>query len=277
VSAFGRTVTVTPDDRIADTLLTLSQGDTLFLSPGTQTSSLEQPLRTAGPEQSGVVITSQLVNRAVLSGQGIERSVIVLEGPFTSDVVLENLVITGGNATGTESFSGGGISDGESKAVVSICSVTGNTALIGGGIGAEGGTLHIQYTTLSNNKALVTGGGIDLYACNFSGFLLQFLNNTSSDNGGGVFCYHSSPTIFNSPFTDGYAHDDGGGIYCYALSDPEISFCTFNNNFASYTGRPHSTGTLLVRVSGENGSITGKITIIKSQKDSLTALSKKQI
>jgi len=212
LSAFGRTVTVNPGDQIADSLLTLSQGDTLFLNPGTYTSSLVQPLLTAGPEQSGVVITSQPLNRAILSGQNIERSVVLLEGPFTSDLVLENLVITGGNATGTGSFSGGGISAGESKAVVSNCLITGNTALIGGGIGAEGGTLHIQYTTLSNNEALVTGGGIDLYACNFSGFLLQFLNNTSSDDGGGLNSYQSTITLSNSLFTGNYSGDDGGAI-----------------------------------------------------------------
>ncbi|MCD6587671.1 MAG: hypothetical protein J7K88_03875, partial [Candidatus Fermentibacteraceae bacterium] len=212
VSASGRTVTVSPGDQIADTLLTLSQGDTLFLSPGVYTSPLEQPLLTAGPEQSGVVITAQPLNRAVLNGQGIERSVILLEGPFTSDLVIENLVITGGNATGATSFNGGGISAGESKAVISNCLITENTALIGGGIGAEGGTLHILYTTITDNEALVTGGGIDLYACDFSGFLLQFLNNTSSDDGGGLNSYQSTITLTNSLFTGNYSGDDGGAI-----------------------------------------------------------------
>jgi hypothetical protein len=235
LSAFGRTAAVSPGDQIADTLLTLSQGDTLFLSPGTYTSSLEQPLLTAGPEQSGVIITSQPVNRAVLDGQSIERSVIVLEGPFTSDVVLENLVITGGNATGTGSFSGGGIFAGESKAVVSNCIITNNTALIGGGVGAEGGTLHIQYTTFINNEALVTGGGIDLYACDFSGFLLQFLNNTSSDDGGGMNSYQSTITLTNSLFTGNYSGDDGGAITVLQGTSC-FEFLTLNANEAADDG-----------------------------------------
>ncbi len=231
LSAQGITITVEPGDQIADSLLTLSQGDTLFLMPGVYMDTTEQPLLTAGSAQSGVTVTSVPDNRAVLDGQSIERSVISLMGPHDSDVILENLVITGGNATGSEAFNGGGVSASESKALINNCLVTGNTALIGGGIGAEGGTLRIQYSTLSDNEALVTGGGIDLYACDFTGFMVGFLANTSSDDGGGINAYQSTLDLSNSLFTGNFSGDDGGAI-AVLQGTSNFSFLTIHLNEA---------------------------------------------
>lgn len=229
--AAGITITVEPGDNIAESLLTLSSGDSLFLSPGVYTSSSEQPILTAGPLQSGVTVTSDPDNRAILNGQNIERSVISLSGPHSSAVVFENLVITGGNATGSGAFNGGGISASESNALVSNCMITENTALIGGGIGAEGGTLTLQYSTISNNSALVTGGGLDLYATEFTGFLLKFLSNTSSDDGGGLNAYQSTLTLSSSLFTGNYSGDDGGAITVLQGSS-NFSFLTIYSNEA---------------------------------------------
>ncbi len=230
-NARGTTITVHPGDNISDSLLTLSQGDTLFLSPGVYINSEEQPFLTAGPMQSGVVITSDQNNRAVLDGQDIERSILSLIGPHDSFVIIENLVITGGNATGTTAFNGGGISASESKAIVSNCLVTNNTALIGGGIGAEGGILQVQYSTLNNNEALVTGGGIDLYSCNFTGYMLKFISNTSSDDGGGLNAYQSMLELSNSLFQNNYSGDDGGAI-TVLQGTSNFSFLTVNSNEA---------------------------------------------
>lgn len=231
LSAQGITITVEPGDDIADSLLTLSQGDTLFLMPGVYMDTTEQPLLTAGPDQSGVTITSMPDNRAVLNGQGIERSIVSLQGPHGSEVILENLIITGGNATGSEAFNGGGISASESKALVSNCLVSGNTALIGGGVGAEGGILQIQYSTISDNEALVTGGGIDLYACDFTGFTVGFLSNTSSDDGGGINAYQSTLDLSSSLFTGNYSGDDGGAV-AVLQGTSNFLFLTIHSNEA---------------------------------------------
>ncbi len=229
--ASGVTLFVYPSDNITDSLQTLSEGDTLFLMPGTYMNAAEQPILTAGPEQSGVTITSLPIDRAVLDGQAIERSVITLNGPHSSDIVLENLVITGGNATGSSAFNGGGISASESKAVISNCLVTGNTALIGGGIGAEGGVLRVQYSTISENTALVTGGGLDLYATVFSGFMLKFISNTSSDDGGGLNAYQSNLDLSSSLFTGNYSGDDGGAV-TVLQGTSNFAFLTVHGNEA---------------------------------------------
>ncbi len=251
IAARSLTITVDPGDNIADSLLTLSLGDTLFLMPGTYMNTSEQPMLTAGPSQSGVTITSNPDNRAVLDGQNIERSVLSLTGPHSSDIIIKNLVITGGNATGTEFFNGGGISASESKAFVSNCLVTGNTALMGGGIGAEGGTLHVQYSTISDNEALVTGGGINLFACDFTGFLNRFLSNTSSDDGGGLNAYQSLIVLSNSLFTDNYSGDDGGAI-TVLQGTSTFSFLTIYSNEAFDDGggmRIHTIDSVLVESS----------------------------
>lgn len=227
----GITVVVEPGDDIGDSLLTLAHGDTLFLMPGVYTDSEEQPLLTAEPLQSGVIITSMPFNRAVLDGQNIERSVVNLLGPHEYEVVLENLVITGGNATGSAGFNGGGIFASESNALISNCLITDNDAFFGGGIGAEGGTLQLQYSILSSNEAMVTGGGVNLYACDFTGFMLKFLSNTSSDDGGGLNSYQSMLDLSNSLFMNNYSGDDGGAI-AVLQGISHFSFLTIHLNEA---------------------------------------------
>ena len=231
LSARGITVTVEPGDDIADSLLFLSQGDTLFLMPGVYTNTLELPLLTAGPLQSGVTITSMPFNRAVLDGQDIERSVVTLQGPHEYEVVLENLVITGGNATGAIAFKGGGVFASDSRALINNCLINCNRALMGGGVGSEGGTLQMQNSILSNNEALVTGGGIDLYANDFVGFMLTFISNVSSDDGGGLNAYQSMVDLSSSRFTGNYAGDDGGAIMVLQGTS-SFSFLTIHSNEA---------------------------------------------
>ncbi len=244
----GVTVTVSPGDAIQDSLETLSAGDTLFLSPGTYTDPSGEPLLTCTPAQSGLSVTSSPLERAVLDGEGILRSVIALEGPNDSPFYITNLVVKGGNATGNGYFNGGGIFSGEASAVISNCEITGNTAIIGGGIGAEGGNLILGYTDLTENLALVTGGGADLYACALTGFMLRFENNESSDDGGGLNSYQSSVNLSNSLFTGNYSGDDGGGI-CILQGTSMLEYLTVHENEAYDDGgglRVHTIDSLFI-------------------------------
>lgn len=225
------TLTVYPGDSIQDSLETLSPGDSLYLSPGTYTDPSGEPLLVCPAVLGGVSIVSDPLNRAVLDGGGMERSVVTLSGPNTQPFLLANLEITGGNATAGEFFNGGGIFCGEASAVITNCVISGNEAIIGGGIGAEGGTLQVNYTELTGNQALVTGGGIDMYACDFTGFMLWFEDNQSSDDGGGLNGYQSSVQLANSVFTGNYSGDDGGGI-CILQGTSSLEYLTVNGNEA---------------------------------------------
>jgi len=230
-SLSGKTVTVSPGDAIADSLLTLSDGDILFLTSGIYTDASNLPLLHANPAQSGVTITSSADNRAVLDGQDSTRSIIMLRGPHTNPVVLENLVITGGNATSAETFKGGGVFASESNVLIGNCLFLENRALFGGGIGTEGGSLEIVHSILMENEALATGGGIDLYTTEFKGFMLEILSNTCSDDGGGIHAYQSTSNISNSLFTGNYAGDDGGAL-TILQGTVELDFLTIDSNEA---------------------------------------------
>ncbi len=230
-SLSGRTILVSPGDDIADSLLSLAQGDTLFLTPGIYTDASDHPLLAAGPLQSGVTVTSMPDNRAILDGQDSTRSIITLQGPHTSEIVIENLVITGGNATIASAFKGGGIYASESSVLISNCLFSENRALFGGGIGTEGGSIRVLYSILSCNEALATGGGIDLYACDFIGFMLKLISNTCSDDGGGIHAYQSTSSLSNALFYDNYAGDDGGAI-TILQGTADCSFLTIDSNEA---------------------------------------------
>lgn len=247
----GMKITVYPGDSLNDSLSTLSTGDSLYLTPGLYTSSVAEPLLFCDQSQSGVTILSDPLNRAVLDGENLERSIIVLAGPFTDPVNLENLVITGGNASGSEAFTGGGIYCNECDLLLSNSLVTGNSALIGGGLGAEGSSISLNYCTFSGNQSFVSGGGVNLYASYLTGFMLRFLNNTSSDDGGGLNSYQSETLISNALFADNYSGDDGGGL-TILQGTADLEYLTMTGNEAFDDGgaiRMHTIDSLNLRSS----------------------------
>ena len=250
-TALGIKVTVVPGDALNDSLTLLGAGDTLYLTPGLYTSSIPEPMLFCSESQGGVTILSDPLNRAVLDGEDIERSVLVFSGPFTYPVYVENLVITGGNATNSESFIGGGVYCNESVSSLSNCLITENSALIGGGIGAEGSSLFLFHCTFTENQSQVTGGGLDLYASDLTGFMLRFENNSSSDDGGGLNSYQSSILLSNALFTGNYSGDDGGGM-TILQGTADMEYITMNGNEASDDGggmRVHTIDSLSLRSS----------------------------
>ncbi len=247
-AASGRTVTVWPGDALQDSLDGLGEGDTLFLSPGTYTLDEQTPILACSPGQSGVTITSNPAGRAILDGQGLVRPVISVSGPNGSRITLSNLVITGGNATGGEYISGGGLFCQEAWALVTNCLILENSALIGGGIGAQGGSLSLHWSDISGNDAMVTGGGVDLYACAFQGFSLFFGSNTSSDDGAGLNGYQSWIDLSCALFTGNSSGDDGGGL-CILQGTSSLEYLTVHGNHAFDDGgglRIHTVDSLLL-------------------------------
>lgn len=247
-AAGARTVAVWPGDALQDSLDTLGEGDTLFLSPGTYTLAEQVPILECSPGQSGVTITSSPSNRAVLDGQGLVRPVVSASGPNASRITLSNLVITGGNATGGDYISGGGVFCQEAWTLLTNCHIYGNSALIGGGIGAQGGTLSLHWSEITENEAQVTGGGVDLYACMFQGFSLLFENNTSSDDGAGLNGYQSWIDLSCALFTGNSSGDDGGGL-CILQGTSSLEYLTVHGNNAFDDGgglRIHTVDSLLL-------------------------------
>ena len=152
-----------------------------------------------------------------------------------STMVISGFTFEGGNAS-SDAF-GGAIHTKSSSPLIQYSEFLMCIADNGGAIYSWKGAPLIRYCYFHENESLTAGAAIYFYSSEASVSHCRFQDNKSWDDGGAIFCYHSSPDIFSCLFTGAYAHDDGGAIYCYAFSDPEISFCTFYDNYANYTGR----------------------------------------
>jgi Ca2+-binding RTX toxin-like protein len=176
-----------------------------------------------------------------IDGNGTNR-VIDITGANT-DVTLNGLTITGGDAVGLES--GGGIrQQGGSELTISDSVITGNTAEDGGGIVSEDGgtTLTITGSTISDNNA-ATGFGGGLFT--FNGTNTTISDSTFSGNtggaGGGLQNRGGVLTVTNSTFSDNTAANfGGGGIY--------------TDSFGGNVGDATLTNVTVVGNSGRNGA-----------------------
>lgn len=237
-------VTVTPEDPFREILATLGEGDTLFLSPGTYTAPDTLPILHLGPPQDGLTVTSDPEDRAVLDGDGHVRPVLLLEGGLSPATLVENLVITGGNATGTDLFAGGGIFLSTVDAVIVNCLIRDNVALFGGGIGVEGGSPGLFDCELTGNEALATGGGLNLFACGLEASGLRFTGNASSDDGAGLCAVQTDLHLSSCLFSGNSSGDDGGGL-AIQQGATQLEFVTIHGNACSDDG-----GGMLLHASG---------------------------
>lgn len=241
LTAFILSVTtpVYPGDSIQDALDSSTQGDTVLVMPGTYQGTGEH-LVSLTTEHNGIVLLGdeQDPTQVILSGDSLSDSIIDADctgtSPLDSTMVISGFTFQNGNAS-VDAF-GGAIHTKHCSPLIKNSRFIQCSADNGAAMYVWKGSALIQNCLFQDNECASAGAGIYLYNAGGSINSCVFQSNKSWDDGGGIYCYHSSPTIFNCLFTDGYAHDDGGGIYCYALSDPEISFCTFYNNFALYTG-----------------------------------------
>ncbi len=136
----------------------------------------------------------------VIDGQG-QRGVFLIasgEGPGT---VLENLLITGGNAN-----YGGGVYLASSSPTLTNCTVSGNAAT------NKGGGLYLYYS------------GPTLTNCTVNG------NTATSSSGGGLFLYYSSPTLTSCTVSGNMATEYGGGGLDLLYSSPTLTNCTVSGN-----------------------------------------------
>jgi hypothetical protein len=152
-------------------------------------------------------------------------------------VILDNVTVTKGNATGaggsifnsgaltiknarimgnTASGSGGGIhNDASGNLVISKSKIDGNACgSSGGGVSSAGGSLEIVDSIVSGNEAAASGGGIaitdqsevEIEKCTISG-------NVSEETGGGVYANRSEVTLTEVFVAGNVTGQFGGGIY----------------------------------------------------------------
>ncbi|MCK5787154.1 MAG: hypothetical protein KAH54_11450, partial [Candidatus Sabulitectum sp.] len=237
----GFTTPVYPGESIQNALDSSAPGDTVLVMPGIHHGSENgENLIAITADHNGIVLlgNEQEPWSVVLSGDSLSDSIVDMDctagGVIDTTMVISGFTFTDGNSS-LDAF-GGAIHTKHSSPLIQYSRFIQCTADNGGAIYSWKGAPVIRYCYFQSNECISAGAGIYLYTSDASISHSSFVDNTSWDDGGAVFCYHSTPVIFNCLFTGGYAHDDGGGIYCFALSNPEISFCTFFDNYALYTG-----------------------------------------
>ena len=213
---------------IQEAIAAAENNDVIVVAPGTYNETIDFDgyaitLRSAeGPEVT------------IISGVGLDSSVIKCisgEGP---DTVIEGFTITGGTGTpvgpALETRGGGMYSVGSSP-TVRDCVFRGNAAVRGAGIYNEASDPNVVGCTFRRNNAEI-GGAIHNLSSNPTLMDCTFIGNTADLVGAGINNWNSSPVVTHSMFFGNIAFLDGGGMVNWFDSHPMVTNCTFTENQA---------------------------------------------
>lgn len=256
--AFAETWTVDDDgeadfNSIQSAIDAASNGDEIFVGPGTYTSSNEAVLEVA---KKGLSISST---------EGAE--VTIIDGEYQNAGVYCHangvLTLDGFSIQKCTNDKGAGIDCDSGIITILNCEVKNNTASERGGAAyCQGNSVASFSSCIFSNNNANNGGAIGLIDSNVSIDECTFENNTATSSGGAIRAYpESSPYVTNSTFTGNNANIGGavrmmsvgtlcqfteclfrgnsattGGAVASHNSTSMFSNCTFSENSASNTG-----------------------------------------
>ena len=217
----------------------------------------------AGDPSERDVVLYETVLSGDLAGNDCEGFVNCTENSYhvvTADWpsgggALDGVTVTGGNATGTTTFSrlgGGLLADGATNLVLSNCRILRNIAIKGGGMwSGNGDSPMLQNCTFSENRAYDGGGvyvqdaGIEMTACTINANTAY--EPGSSAKGGGMIVSYGYATLNRCTFSNNVAISDGGGGMSEAggialWGDAAMSECIFEANVADIGGGVYADG-----------------------------------
>ena len=146
---------------------------------------------------------------------------------FAATVTVDGLTITGGNASGSGSYSGGGgLFNHNSSLTAANCLFRANSAGVGGGLYNRDGSVVLVNCHFAANRAFQWGGGLcsdngelDVAHCSFGGNLGTF--------GGGICDADSPAALTNCTFFGNAALQGGGVHYAKAVyTNPQVYHVT---------------------------------------------------
>ena len=190
-----------------------------------------------------VSLVGESAETTILDGEGDASHVIYCDG--VSDLTIEGLTITGGNADGRrdEDRCGAGIyCCGNGSPIIQNNTISGNAAgreIVGNGAGIF---CTKSSPTIRNNKVIdnsgegefTNGGGI--YCEGGSPTIdSNMIKDNSAYRGGGVFCEGAFVTIVENTISANWALYAGGGIHCEG-SPATIVENVITGNSATYAG-----------------------------------------
>ncbi|WP_407381099.1 hypothetical protein [Methanobrevibacter sp.] len=205
-------VTIDNSMSIQDAVNTVSDNDTIFLSPGTYV-------------ESGIKIDKNITLQGIGSADGV-----IIDGDHKNTIILVNSV--------------------SQVKFFNLTFINGKSPDYGGAIHSElGGQIYVDSCNFFNNSARENGGAIDIAGeqhrikwqvfTNY-GFLnatnCNFINNTAYHDGGALATYWGNSYVYNSVFKSNYAERDGGSVRVGVYSTTLTENCTFDNNTAKEWG-----------------------------------------
>ncbi len=192
---------------------------------GTETD-INQRTNFGVGEANETILSGDLNGDDVVTGSGSTLSITgndencyrVFYHPETlglTDATLDGFTISGGNAVGSESLSGGGMYNVSASLTLRNLSIISNSAKnYGGGLHNTGSsTITLTNSTISLNKAESGGGGIYNRTSILNCENVTITGNNSTAGAGIIIEYYSNVKINNAIIASNTATNFGGGVY----------------------------------------------------------------
>lgn len=210
-SARGAVFVVPIDfDTIQEAIAASSNGDTIYVGPGTYFENIDFLGKSITVESTEGPELTTIDGSALTDGPGFGSVVRFLSGETTASV-LRGFTLTGGTGTSLGGDSAGGaIACVDSSPIIEGNVITGNTAEQGGGVFAQGlPSPRIRSNVIRLNDA---------------------------DTGGGLYIEEAGPMVIGNLIAENTATGPGGGLYVFFLATPTITCNTIVGNSASLGG-----------------------------------------
>ncbi|MBD5409203.1 MAG: hypothetical protein HDR54_07450 [Treponema sp.] len=221
----------------------LSQNLTLTIKALSGTATLDGGARFTIKDDGTVTVDNAGIGKRVIHAKPESGKL---------NLTLENLVITGGNA----SDNGGGIyfSSTGGSLTMNGGEISGNKAAAGGGVYDDSGKFTMTAGTIGGNTATGYGGGIYFTASNTLKISSSatISGNKAKDGGGIAKTDHGFIEMDGGEISGNTATGTGGGIYSNSGGYVEISGGTISGNKAtSYGGGIYNRSAYGVIISGD--------------------------
>ena len=220
--------------------------DTIILTSETyelsETNTLDEEFFGDLDVSDDLTIIGTSPNATTIKGASGFRVFEVTGGVLT----LENLAITGGQASGNQAGGGIFVANGATLSATRV-SVHDNQAEDGGGIFVDnGGLLSLKFASIYSNDATDEGAGI--YIGDSGPITIEdseFYDNSAADKGGAIHIDNKAiVSITNSSFHDNNADKKGGAISAEKDSQVDVTGSTISANSSEKGGGLFVKGTL---------------------------------
>jgi len=207
--------------------------DLITFDPVFNTSVLEIRLLTGEIAINDSVTIAGPAGRVIINGNAAGRLFNTSGAPRTSDVVLQNLVLTNGKVAGA---TGGGVLADDEHLTLQNCVANKFEALLGGVVHSKG-RLLIDDCAFSDSEVGDDAGAVGAYGQELAVRRSTFTNTNAFFSGGGIAASVVSGRVLieDCTFTGNYAYD-GGAISSDTGPGVVIRRCTISKNQAGHRG-----------------------------------------